>query len=237
MKTRRIYGVKSALNIFYLVFLFLDVGCSNSEDNNTSVLRFRLPTIQKSQLDALNTSTVQSCYIIDVQGEGLDSTSQQECDPEYGSLHGVFRAGQDIELFVPRGKKRELSLYYYESNEGCTYFSRLKKISQYGSTNVHRLALKKDIDLFQEVVDIVLPIDRPDSSNTLETLYSMPEKCRLNTKKPNSRVRLARLAVGAGTSTLSNRGRIFLRVGDKSVFDENKNENSILVPVGLGETQ
>ena len=86
-----------------------------------------------------------------------------------------------------------------------------------------------------------LPISTPSATNTLETLFSLPESCRGEQEGIRTRVQLARLTSAAGTSSLSsngvNVGRIFVRMGEKSIQGVNQEQRIDLVPVGLGDTQ
>lgn len=202
-------------------------GCSGGDASPSSVLRFRLPEFssQSSQSrEALDGSS--GCYAIDVQGPGIQNSQASSCDPSYGQLSGLYKAGEEIELFVPQGAKRSFRLFYLRSSRGCTNFETLSGVGQYGSDHVYQLALKEGVDLFTGTANVELSIHSPSSQRVFEKIYNLPPRCRLGGNNNSRRLRLARFTSGAGSSSLSNNGRIFLRVGGRSVYGEHRSQFS-----------
>lgn len=198
---------------FLLAILALPVmfSCSRPQAEESSSITIDTKSFHKV---GLLSSTLppedQSCFAVDVQGEGIPSASPQgQCSEVVGLFKGFVPAGQPLVVDVPRGPGRVFRVYLFRRNAGGACPGIEVMTQQQNQSKVYRIATSAAVTLEKEEETVELTASYPGDFSHIATNY--PSSCSVPPATGVASVKNVSLVIGSGSISNSN-GRVKVQI-------------------------
>lgn len=238
MKTKYLLDYKA---LYLLICLILNLACSrNLDKQNFAKLVLKMPAKNSSAKVGTLTSfptTGHLCWGANVTGDGIVTSSGLSCGPALGSFAGFVQDGAPLELLVPRGSARSISVFAYhaEAGEACPSWShQIQQFSKiYGKS--YKVGEVTGVDLNELEVSVDVNVSFPgEESNVLAQLGASASTCSGGANNPTEAVlsngqilRLDNTALEGSDPSLANVRSAFVIGTQRGVYT---NASQIILP-------
>ncbi len=218
-------------------------GCSEKapQQQGNASLSFTLPASLAAQAaQKVGAFSGTACFAVSISAGDIPTASPGSCDQAYGIVAGLSPLGQAVEMEAPFGKNRTIEIFYVISDQGCNAFDSSNGLGEvYGSNRVYRISRTTGIDFNQPVVTVNAVIEYPSTSNSMATLFSLPESCKQDPSPINvASIKQARVVQGSAHGVTELGSKMSVRIYDQKLNMKSPTDFSgRLTPVRLGEEQ
>lgn len=180
---RNSYSTKLSIAV---VLLQLLSACSG-KGQSLSLLRLAFPkyaaTQKSGEVTASAFDTSQYCFAANIISVDVPSKRSSICDPEFGILAGSVDSDGILEIQVPRGRDRKVTIFAIQKNQGTSCPS----VSEgFGSVDRQKVFLigEQHFDVLDKEATVEVSVTNPMPENSLQSQLSLPLDCTSSTPAP-----------------------------------------------------
>lgn len=165
-------------SILIIPLATMSMSCSREVSEVSSVF-LQVPSAIAGLVGSANaTPSGKLCFAVNITGSGINTDETPKCGPTLGVYAGFVGAGQSLELNVPKGVSRTITLLLYVASEGsaCPDFAQASRDRRSLFAQTYQVAVKStDTSGPTTVVDMTAVY--PGKANTLLTALGQTSSC------------------------------------------------------------